>query len=312
MANPILISIAAQHRLEMLQLSNMSAAQMNSALIHAQTMNDTEWAKFVRSTFTEIIVGLAPLAAAISAEFFDTTRSIWIAQYGIQKVASFAAEPALVMPFQEQIIETRRKELGHYINQTFEGQLTRMQIATPARQLSASAVADHDREEQKVLAETDDFAQTTRRVVRGEGCIFCKTKSIISYGNEFGLSDEGEPFHKGCGCSLAVEFDGGDPDAYWQDWMDDFQDELTSARDSLNEQREAVGYGDHYDARRTSAITGRELKPVDRQFRPEELSLTTSNLLREVRANRSGKSKTKADNRVDSLKENKKKASAKA
>jgi hypothetical protein len=292
MPNPLLISVAAQHRRDVQKLTNLSTKQWHDSQRYARTLPQKEWAKFTRAAFTQTISDFAPIAAAQSAAHYDTNRQLWIAQYGIKKAKSFAADRSLVMGKQEQIIEARKQELGFHIDRAFKGEISIGQVSSPAQMLVSSGIADFDREEQKSLVQEDNLATEVQQLATSDGCEFCQYACVTGAGE----------FHAGCGCSAAAAFDGGDPNAYREPWMDDFQKELDEARESLLAQQEEVGYGDRYDTTRISTTTGKE-KETSRLYRPPEVSITTKNLLREVRAARSGKLGDKMADRVGALKD---------
>lgn len=238
MTNVRLLSLAYEHRRELIRLNNLALREWLNILRYARDeQDDSSWARLLRQAFPVLVREYAAPAAQLSAAFYDTTREQWVQEYGVKKVASFAAAPSAVMAVQDQLIDGRLRELGFHINSVFEGRMNRNQVSAPSAGLLTATVGDHSRVEQKILSETDSFSKGTKRVVRGTGCEFCRFSGWIEWQKDTELSSGTEGFHPNCSCVEVSEFEGGDDRAFYQPWMDEFGDKVEQARQQLWDSR---------------------------------------------------------------------------
>lgn len=236
MANARLLSIASQHRREIVKLNNLARRDWQSIVRHARDeSSDTEWARVLRSAFPEIARQYGSPAAQLSASLYDVMREQWIATYGVKRVNSFAANPSLVMAVSDELIDSRLREAGYHIDRYFKGEINRGQVYKPASGLLTAVVGDHSRKEQELLSQHDSFAKGTKRIVRGTGCSYCQFMGWVEWQDGFYMDGQEDGFHEHCSCIEVTEYNGGEEDALYQPWMDKFTEDFNAARDELSE-----------------------------------------------------------------------------
>lgn len=218
--------LATQHRIDLASVARLTARQVNDLLLAISGEDDKTFARILRISLPEIIDSNGATAATLAAAYFDSSRNIYIASgQAPNKRKNFVASAVQFMRSGNPLAiqQTATKEAGYWIGNSITGKFERNQTITPIKQIAEKSALNYSRELITINTKEDPIAEEEpARVVRPDGCNFCKYMAF---------NVGGQKFHDGCGCGLQPRWKAELFDR--PEWADDFEDKLNDSIENI-------------------------------------------------------------------------------